>query len=249
MNKAQIVVCRDPDELARRAAEQFVACSSQAIARSGRFAVALSGGATPKMLYALLAAPGFRERIDWACVHLFWSDERCVPPDHPDSNFRMVQEALLSRAPIPTDHFHRMPGEREPRDAAVAYETELREFFDCGTKPLSFDLMLLGLGEDGHTASLFPGTAVVDESEHLVAAVYVESLKTHRLTLTLPVINAAGFVMFLASGKSKAKVVREILSDGSRAANYPAAKVRPAAGRLTWMLDAEAARDLPPEMI
>ncbi|HKY10000.1 MAG TPA: 6-phosphogluconolactonase, partial [Candidatus Binatia bacterium] len=132
MIKPQIVVCRDSGELAHRAAEQFVACAADAMARSGRFTAALSGGSTPKGLYTLLASPEFCKRIDWPLVHFFWGDERCVPPDHPHSNFRMVRESLLSRVPIPNEHVHRMPGEREPRDAAAVYEAELREFFNAG---------------------------------------------------------------------------------------------------------------------
>ena len=194
----------------------------------------------------MLASPDFRDPIDWSRVHLFWGDERCVPPDHPDSNFRMVREALLTKIQIPNKNIHRMLGEREPAEAAAAYEAELKEFFGAerGGWP-RFDLIFLGLGEDGHTASLFPGTAALEENEHPVAVVYVERLHSYRLTLTLPVINAAAQVTFLVSGASKAMIVREILVSDSASSNYPAARVRPTEGRLTWLIDTDAAKELP----
>ncbi|MGH7855517.1 MAG: 6-phosphogluconolactonase [Candidatus Binatia bacterium] len=230
----------------RKAAAQFIALASAAIARSGRFAVALSGGSTPKALYSSLASPEFRERVDWPRVHLFWGDERCVAPDHPDSNFRMVRENLLAKIQLPSANIHRIVGEKEPRQAVIAYEAELKVFFGASGGALPcFDLIFLGLGDDGHTASLFPGSAALAETEHLVAAVYVEKLRSHRLTLTLPVINAAVQATFLVSGESKAKIVREILVPYSVACNYPAAKVRPSNGRLTWVIDADAAKELP----
>jgi 6-phosphogluconolactonase len=246
VTKPEIIVCRDADELARKAAEQFIARAGEAIARSGRFAVALSGGSTPKALYSLLASPDFRDRIDWSRVHLFWGDERCVPPEHPDSNFGMVREALLKKIQIPNKNTHRMLGEREPGQAVAAYEAELKDFF--GVKPGGwprFDLIFLGLGEDGHTASLFPGTDAANETEHLAAVAYVERLQSYRLTLTLPVINAAAQATFLVSGETKAKIVREILAADAAASSYPAGKVRPTDGRLTWFIAADAAKDLP----
>jgi 6-phosphogluconolactonase len=242
--KLQIIICRDAAELARRAAEQLTARASEAIARAGRFAVALSGGSTPRAVYFLLASPEFRARIDWARVHLFWGDERCVPPDHPESNFRMVQETLLAKIQIPAQNIHRMMGEKDPAEAAAAYEAELKSFFGAAGWP-RFDLIFLGLGEDGHTASLFPGTAALDETEHWVTAVYVEKLQSYRVTLTLPVINAAAQATLLVCGASKAKVVREILFSDSTSCNYPAARVRPLGGQLTWLIDRDAAKDLP----
>jgi 6-phosphogluconolactonase len=243
VNKPEIVICADAGALARKAAEQFVARSNKAVAHSGRFTVALSGGSTPKALYSRLASVQFRDRVDWSRTHLVWGDERCVPPDHPESNFRMVQETLLARITMPPENIHRMLAEKEPGEAAVAYESELKSFFglENGEWPC-FDLIFLGLGEDGHTASLFPGSKVLDESERLVAGVYVEKLESCRLTLTLPVINAAAQVTFLVSGTSKAKIVREILGSDGASFNYPAAKVRPSEGQLTWMIDSDAAR-------
>jgi len=192
----EIIVCGDVDELNRKAAERFITLAADAISRSGRFTVALSGGSTPKALYSLLASPAYRERIDWSRIHLFWGDERCVPPDHPESNFRMVQESLLSRIQIPSENVHRMMGEKEPEQARQEYEEHLKQFFRLppGEVP-RFDLILLGLGEDGHTASLFPGSAALNENQRLVATIYVEKLKAQRLTLTLPVINAAAQII------------------------------------------------------
>jgi 6-phosphogluconolactonase len=149
VSKPEIIICRNPDELNHRAAEQFVALAADAIARAGRFAAALSGGSTPKALYALLASPTYRERVDWSRVHLFWGDERCVPPNHPDSNFRMVQESLLSKTEIPSESIHRMAGEKEPEPAASEYQHRLGKFFNSTDLP-RFDLVYLGLGEDGH---------------------------------------------------------------------------------------------------
>ena len=243
MTKPEIILCDDAAALARRGAEQFVASAGQAIAQTGRFAVALSGGSTPAALYALLATTEFRARVDWSSVHLFWGDERCVPPDHPDSNFRMTRENLLDRIQLPADNIHRMRGELEPTAAADAYEAELKRFFGSGMP--RFDLIFLGLGEDGHTASLFPGSAALEPSERLVAAVYVEKLRSHRLTLTPAVINAAAEVVFLIAGASKQEIVNEIFAGAAAATRYPAARVAPVNGRLIWLIDTAAAAGLP----
>jgi 6-phosphogluconolactonase len=240
VTKPEIILCADAAALARHGAEHFVANAAQAIAQTGRFAVALSGGSTPAALYALLSTDEFRARVDWSRVHLFWGDERCVPPEHPDSNFRMTRENLLDHVSLPPENIHRMPGDLEPAAAADAYEAELKKFFGAGLP--RFDLIFLGLGEDGHTASLFPGSAALELSERLVAAVYVEKLRSHRLTLTLAAINAAAEIVFLIAGASKTAIVREIFSGAAR---YPAARVEPARGRLVWMMDSDAAAGLP----
>ncbi|MGH7887043.1 MAG: 6-phosphogluconolactonase, partial [Candidatus Binatia bacterium] len=198
MTKRQIIICRDAHELSRKAAQQFVALARQAIAARGRFSVALSGGSTPKALYSLLATGEFSEQLAWRQNDLFWGDERCVAPDHPESNFRMVKEALLSKISIPSENVHRMSGENEPAIAAAAYEAELRQFVSSATEKFPrFDLILLGLGEDGHTASLFPGSSALNETERLVATTYVVKLQAHRLSLTFPLINNAAQVSFL----------------------------------------------------
>jgi len=243
VSKPEIIIVRDVGELAHKAAEQFVALAGRAIAGAARFAVALSGGSTPRALYELLGSTEYRERIDWRGVHLFWGDERCVPPDHSESNFGMVRESWISQIQIPAENIHRMEGEKEPRAAAAAYEQELQQFFAPAPGQMPrFDLILLGVGADGHTASLFPGSAALDEQERFVVADYVEKLKAHRLTLTLPVINAAAQVTFLVSGASKADVVRRILR-GSETAELPAAKVRSANGSLAWLITKDALAD------
>ena len=238
MTKPKAIICRDVEDLSRKGAEQFVAAARQAIAAQGRFSVALSGGSTPKGLYLLLATPEFASRIDWTQVHLFWGDERCVPPDHPESNFRMVKDALLSRIAIQSENVHRMIGEDEPMRAAASYEAELRQFFSPPSGLPRFDLILLGLGEDGHTASLFPDTAALSETQAWVLHTYVEKLKANRLTLTFPVINNAAEVSFLVSGASKAPIVKEILTNGR--SGYPAARVRPAHGQLRWFVTSDS---------
>jgi 6-phosphogluconolactonase len=246
VTKREITVCRDVDELNREAAAQFIALARDAIVQSRRFTVALSGGLTPKALYSLLASAEYREKIDWPWVHLFWGDERCVPPDHPESNFRMTREALLARVHLPAENIHRMTGEIEPGQAAAAYEAELQKFFGlAGGDVPRFDLIFLGLGEDGHTASLFPGSTALEEKDRLVATAYVDRLQAHRLTLTLTVINAAAQVTFLVAGQNKVGIVKELLGSDGSTANYPAAKINPLDGRLTWLIAADAAALLP----
>jgi 6-phosphogluconolactonase len=208
--------------------------------------VALSGGSTPKALYSLLATPGFADRIPWPKVHLFWGDERCVPPDHAESNYRMVRESLLSKINFPPENVHRMAGEKEPKLAAAEYDNELKTFFQLSEgEPPRFDLILLGLGEDGHTASLFPGSEALKETKLLVTANFVGQLNTARLTLTLPVLNNAGNVCFLVAGASKAAIVKEVLGTDSATGKLPAQRVRPVRGALTWFITRDAAAALP----
>jgi 6-phosphogluconolactonase len=245
VNKRELIICHNSEELNRKAAERFVGLAQQAAQERGRFTIALSGGSTPRGLYALLATPEYRERIPWPRVDLFWGDERCVPPDHPESNYRMVQESLLSKIAIPERNVHRMAGEKEPQIAAAEYEAELKNFFRlCDGALPRFDLILLGLGEDGHTASLFPGSEALEDTEHLVVAIYVEKLKTHRLTLTLPVLNQAAQIMFLVAGASKSAILKEVINADPISSNLPAAKIRPVNGQLTWMVTEDAAADL-----
>lgn len=245
MNNRDIVMCRGGFDLNQRAAECFIQLANEAAARTGRFSVALSGGSTPKALYTLLAAEKYRERIPWPKVHLFWGDERCVPPDHADRNYRMVRESLLSKINLPAENVHRMASEREPKLAAEEYEAQLKNFFQLAEGALPrFDLILLGLGEDGHTASLFPGTEALKENKRLVAANFVDKLNAHRLTLTLPVLNNAANILFLITGASKTAIVEELLGVTPRTANYPAAKILPRDGKLTWMITREAAGNL-----
>ncbi len=242
MSKPDVIVCSSADDLCRKAAAQFVTLAQKAQHNRGRFAVALSGGSTPRALYSLLAAPEYTDEIFWPGVHLFWGDERCVPPDHADSNYRMVRESLLSKIQIPGTNVHRMAGEKEPRVAAAEYEEKLKDFFQLtpGVFP-RFDLILLGMGEEGHTASLFPGSDALKEMKRLVVATYIEKLNAHRLTLTLPVLNDGAAVLFLITGAGKAPVVREILKDGSDPPRFPAAQIQPTHGQLTWLMTEDAA--------
>ena len=240
MAEREIIICRDAEELSRKAAEQFVSLANDAVKDHGRFSVALSGGSTPKALYSLLASPVFNSRISWPRVDLFWGDERCVPPDHAESNYRMVHESLLSKITIPAENVHRMAGEKAPQFAAAEYEERLRNYFHMGDDALPrFDLILLGLGDDGHTASLFPGSSALNETERLVATTYVVKLQAHRLSLTFPLINNAAQITFLIAGQSKSAIVKEILATEN--SNFPAAQIRPADGRLTWLITRDAA--------
>lgn len=223
-----IEIFATPQELARRAAEYFVARSAEAVARKGFFTVALSGGSTPKALYQLLAE-SFQTQVPWSRTHFFWSDERHVPPDHPDSNYRMTNEAMLSHVPVPEGNVHRIHGENpDAAEAAREYEQTVQQL----------DLILLGLGPDGHTASIFPGSEVLHETARLVAAPWVEKLNTYRITMTLPLLNSGASVLFLVSGAEKAEIVKEVI-EGPR--KYPAQFVQPANGQLLWMLDEDAA--------
>lgn len=228
--------------LARAAARHFVARSLEAVAIRGSFTVALSGGSTPRSLYEVLADPEepFRALVPWSDIHFFWSDERHVPPNHPESNYRMAYEAMLSHVPVSEANVHRIRSENpDAAAAAQAYEEELIEVTKASLPRL--DLILLGLGNDGHTASIFPGSDVVHETKRLVAAPWIEQLKTYRITMTLPLINNAASVLFLVSGSEKAEIVKEVLEGPKR---YPAQEVRPGSGDLIWLLDREAAGKL-----
>jgi 6-phosphogluconolactonase len=224
----------DAAELARAAAERFIAIAEDAIVTRGQFTVALAGGSTPRATYALLASDEFATRLNWQHVHIFWGDERCVPPDHPDSNYRMAREALLDHVPVPTGNIHRVQGELKPERAASIYQDELKAVLGSDGQ---FDLILLGMGTDGHTASLFPGTTALEERKRAAVAVYVEKLQSWRVTLTLPVINAARHVLFLVSGESKAAALAQI----NVGEPLPASLVRPSHGQLTWLVNQDAA--------
>jgi len=218
----------DPKELAWAAAEYFVARRPKT--------VALSGGSTPKLLYEILADQ-FREQVPWPDIHFFWSDERHVPPDHPESNYRMTNEALLSHVRVSADNVHRIHSEN-PNAADAASDYEQTIFKATGQRLPRFDLILLGVGTDGHTASIFPGSEVLRETKRLVAAPYVEKFKSYRITMTLPLLNNGASVMFLVSGAEKADIVKEVLKGENK---YPAQAVKPTQGELIWMLDKEAA--------
>ncbi len=239
---AQVRVFQDIEELSRAAADFFSTLARDCAAKRGRFAVALSGGSSPKGLYALLGSPPYRDEVPWQQVHIFWSDERCVPPDSPESNYKLALDAFLSAVPLPDVNIHRVKGETAPDAAARSYEDDLQIFFRGPGVPM-FDLIILGAGEDGHTASLFPGSPSLDETARLAVPVYLEPPKKDRVTLTLPVLNCASHVLFLAWGRAKAGVVSQIL-EGNDARKYPAGLVRPASGKVTWLIDRQAAEKL-----
>lgn len=227
-----------PKELAEAAARAFVEEAARAIDERGRFAVALAGGSTPEATYEILARDHAGD-VDWPNVHVFFGDERTVPPDHEDSNYRMARESLLER--VPMGSVHRMRGELPPEEAAASYEGELKEFF--GETPPVLDLVMLGIGPDGHTASLFPETSALEVTDRLVVANPVPKLDTTRLTLTAPVLSSARAVDFLVAGEGKAEALREILEGDADPRRYPAKLVRPPGGP-TWMVDRAAAQSL-----
>lgn len=224
----------------RTAAERVIVAAGAAISARGRFDWALSGGSTPAALFRLLASPGYVERVDWPRVHFYWSDERCVPPDHPDSNFRMAREALLDAISPPASHVHRLSGELPPAVAAARYEDELARSLGVarGSGFPALDLILLGMGADGHTASLFPGTTALGEAQRWVVDNAVPALGT-RLTFTVPLINAARSVLFLVAGDDKAARLEQVLSRRARPP-LPAELVRPRGADPDWLVDAEA---------
>ena len=236
---ADILIFPDLAELARQAAARFAGLAADAVAARSCFTVALSGGATPTGLYHLLAQAPYRDRLPWSRIHLFWGDERCVPLDHPESNYRQAQETFISRVPIPAANVHRILGELSPDAAAHAYSAELRAFF--GDPWPTFDLILLGMGDDGHIAALFPGSPAIHETEKPVVATtgQYQDRPAQRVTLTLPAINAARDIFFLVAGAAKAPAVHAVLHGPP--AGFPAQQVHPA-GRLTWFLDEAAAQ-------
>jgi 6-phosphogluconolactonase len=228
-------VYESPEELAGAAAREFAAKAEEAIEERGRFAVVLAGGSTPKATYEILASD-YADRIDWSNVHVFFGDERTVPPDHEDSNYRMARETLLSH--IRVGGVHRIRCELPSDEAAAAYEVELRDFF--GEELPRFDLILLGIGTDGHTASLFPETPALEVQDRLVVANPVPKLDTIRITLTVPVINVARSVVFLVAGEDKAGALKVILEGDPDPREYPARLIQPPGGP-EWMLDRAAA--------
>ena len=239
---AEIQVFENPQALQQGAAKRLVELARAAIADHGAFHIALAGGSTPRGLYEWLARPELSAGIDWSRWHIWFGDERSVPPDHPDSNYRMAREALLDHVPIPDDQIHRMIAETDDREkCAKDYEGLLQDQLPRhGDGRPRFDLVLLGMGPDGHTASLFPGTTILEVEDRLVAPVWVEKLDTWRMSLTYPAINAAGHVMILATGESKAEMIRRVLGNTHEESTLPIQRIRPA-GELEWFLDTSAA--------
>lgn len=240
---ARVTVLATPAEVARTAADRFVEASSAAVEAAGRFSVALAGGSTPRRAYELLAGDPYRDRVDWRKVHVFFGDERCVPPDDDESNYRMANEALLSRVPLPLNNIHRIEGVGDAAANARLYEDELRAYFDGESWP-RFDMVLLGMGDDGHTASLFPGSPALEESSAWVAANWVEKFDAYRITLTTRSINQAASVIFLVTGGNKAERLAEVLDGAPGSERFPAQLIRPAGGSLEWLVDEAAAARL-----
>lgn len=239
---ADLRIAEEPAGLAQALADCFVDDATKAIAERGAFFVALAGGTTPKTAYGLLAQPPRRERVDWNHVFFYFGDERCVPPESPESNYRMASETFLDALRVPADHVHRMHGEREPAQAAHEYAQILIQ--TMGDQPC-FDLVLLGMGADGHTASLFPGIDPLKDNERLVRATYVEKLGTHRLSLTPLAINNARHVVVAVEGLSKAPALFAVREGPYDPLTRPIQIVQPTHGRLTWLVDRAAAGQLP----
>ncbi|GHO83062.1 6-phosphogluconolactonase [Dictyobacter formicarum] len=239
-----VTIFSDVEQLSRAAADYIVRVAREAIAARGLFTLALSGGSTPKKLYSLLATESYRSQIDWSKVEIFWSDERCVPPDDPESNYRMANEVMLSKLPIPAEHIHSMPADQADRDAAsVAYTQEMKRTFGTDDVP-QFDLIQLGMGPEGHTASLFPHQPSLREQQRLVMPVSVPKPPPDRLTFTPRLINAASHILFLATGAEKDEAVGAVLEGPYQSDEYPAQIVHPTHGEVTWMLDTAAAGKL-----
>ena len=237
---AEVIIEANPNLMAARGARIFSDNAKRCVEAEGRFFVALSGGSTPRAMHRMLAKEPYHSEIPWHGVHLFWVDERCVPADDAASNYGAAREDFLEKIPLPVGQVHPMPAGKVPEDGALEYQAELVKMSRQakGQVPI-FDLIFLGLGKDGHTASLFPGQKALDERERLVVAVKGGDPDVHRLTMTYPVLNKAKIVVFTVSGREKAPIVKAIL-DGS-CKGYPAQRIQPAEGRLFWLMDRDAA--------
>ncbi|MDX1388549.1 MAG: 6-phosphogluconolactonase [Acidobacteriota bacterium] len=234
----QVVALADPDAVASAAAERVVSAAHEAVRDRGRFVIVLSGGSTPRRLYGLLASAPLGETVPWRETTVLFGDERCVGPNDPESNYRMVRETLLDHVPVPGDQVHRMIGEIAPAKSAATYEAILRALYPGAPRPV-FDLVLLGMGSDGHTASLFPGTAALDETARWVVANHVPALESWRITLTYPALNAARRVVFLVTGRDKAGVFDTVFA--RREQRFPAARIAPTDGVGEVLADLAAA--------
>ncbi len=233
----------DPEHLSHAAAEKFIQIARSVTAHGGQFRVVLSGGSTPRRLFQLLAEPPNRDKVEWEKVEFFWGDERTVAPDHPDSNFNMANKALLQRLKIPLKQIHRMQAEREDQESAARdYQTEIAQAFGVSDQgePPSFDLILLGLGPDGHTASLFPHTNAVMEGRRWVSRNHVPKLNTSRITMTASILNRAKTILFLVAGADKAQALHAVLNGPKDLEGLPAQLIQPTGGNVIWMMDEAA---------
>ncbi len=240
MPKTQTIIAADPDDLAFRGSELFKAAARVCVGQRGRFVVALSGGSTPRGMHRLLASPSALTEVPWEHIHLFWVDERCVPASDPDSNLGMAWRDLLRHLPLPRENIHFVRGDYPPEEAAEEYQLELSRFFELaeGEFPI-FDLVFLGMGKDGHTASLFPGLSALNEESRLAMAVKGGTPNVNRVTLTFPLLNRARQIVFLVAGREKAETVKALVQDSGP--ELPAARVKPLQGDVIWLLDQEAA--------
>lgn len=245
-----IQVASDPAALNPIVAAYIIAQANDAIRARGVFHVALSGGSTPKGLFSLLATDDLlRAQMPWDKTHVWWSDERTVPPDNPDSNYKLANDLMLSRVPVPAENIHRIQGELEPAYAADKYESEIRRILNAPSTIPQFDLLHLGIGPDAHTASIFPGTRAIHESTRLVMSNWIGKLYVWRVTFTPPLINNARAVFFLATGDDKAVPLKGILEGPHEPDQLPAQLVQPASNNLVWFLDQKAAARLSPEIL
>lgn len=238
-SKLSIHVRESVEDLARFTCERLTELLLRAIGERGTGSLVLSGGETPRRVYQLLGSASFNNRLDWKRIHLFFGDERMVPPDHADSNYGMARRELIEHVSIPEENVFRIPGELPPETAAKEYASQLLGLYKKEIP--RFDCVLLGIGEDGHTASLFPGTNALNEHEKLAVEVFVPRLKSWRVTLTYPVLNNARQIVFIAEGEKKAPIVRKVVNSTTADAEMPATLIRPTSGELHWMLDRRAA--------
>ena len=245
--KPEVRIFKDLEALSRAAADLFIEQGAQSIAERDRFLVALNGGGTPNRLFQLLATD-FHDKVDWSKVHVFWGDERRVPPDHLGSSYGQARDALLSRVPIPDGNIHRIKGELGPPEASKDYSLILKQFASPPLEWPRFDLVYLGMGEDGHTASLFPGSAVDMSEPAIPVTAQYQDRPANRVSLTPVVFNSAHMVAFMATGEKKAQTVAEVLSDRYNPAPYPAQWIKPNDGRLIWLVDEAAASKLPEDL-
>ena len=242
---SDITIYPDSEHFVDGSADFIAGLAARAVAERGRFAIALSGGSTPRPIYARLATGAYAERIDWPRVHIFFGDERCVPPDDSRSNYRMAREALLDHVPLPPGNIHRIRGEDDPAQAALAYAQEVQRLFRSASAP-AFDLICLGMGENGHTASLFPGTAALREQVQWVVPQYVEVMTTWRVTFTTVLINAARHIAFFAAGTGKADVLWRVHAGPYQPDVLPSQLIQPDHGQLHWLVDAAAGAKVQP---
>ncbi|MEO6914956.1 MAG: 6-phosphogluconolactonase [Chitinophagaceae bacterium] len=238
----QLHISNDADELAGNVADWIIELIAKTLETNDRFTIALSGGSTPKKLHLLLASPGYRENVQWEKLHFFWGDERAVPFSDDRNNAKMAFETLLDKVPVNRDNIYIMRTDIPPEESAAEYNRLLHEYFDG--HPFSFDLVLLGMGDDGHTLSLFPGTGIVHETSVMAKAFYLDAQQMFRISLTAPIVNESTHIAFLVAGTSKAHALKEVLKGEFNPDKYPSQMIRPVNGELHWFLDKAAAADI-----